>query len=207
MTVGDWFQIHHGNQTYKYPQVHYLHGIAICHLIYFKPSWFVIILIQWLLFCVIGNVKETTVIQYRHLFFPEGMGGGVVSNWGLNVGPLSHILGKCSTNKLKSTTHFKDFQLPVSWTPRCGIVDTEAKTDKYIWFVYYFKCMSACIYVCMYCMCVQCPWRPEEGIWSCKTRAKEVESPCGCWEPTQVLWKEQQDNREYISPALQTTIL
>lgn len=58
--------------------------------------------------------KKQLLFSTDTYFFPEGMGGGVVSNWGLNVGPLSHILGKCSTNKLKSTTHFKDFQLPVS---------------------------------------------------------------------------------------------
>lgn len=59
-----------------------------------------------ILLCHIENDKEIPV--YTQIFFLKAW--GCSSNWGLNLGSPSHLLGKYSTNELNLQRISEDFQ-------------------------------------------------------------------------------------------------
>lgn len=71
----------------------------------------------------------------------------------------------------------------LSQDPNPGCAQTSAR------FIYFYvhECLT-CMYLCS--TCVQCRWRPEEGIRSPRAGVIEVcEQPCGHWEPNWILCK------------------
>ena len=50
-----------------------------------------------------------------------------------------------------------------------------------------------CLHVCLWTTCMQCPWRPEQGVGSPGTEVTNgCEPPCGCWALSWHLLKHSQ---------------
>lgn len=78
--------------------------------------------------------------------------------------------------------------------------------NKTTWFIlyplhpYFVICVGVCLHVCLCTLCMQYPWRPEEGAGSVLTQGRggslglelqRIELPHGCWESKPGLLEEE----------------
>lgn len=58
-----------------------------------------------------------------------------------------------------------------------------------------------CLYVCLCSTCLQCPWRPEEGVRYPGTGARDSnEPPCEFCDQRCVLWKGPITDEQFLQP-------